>query len=79
VGSLSSRKVVLLSPTKRSNALASRKVRDRAPSRTAVAISSRGTPATSRLCTHLALRTSPWEKVSPVPGLRIPSSTNRST
>ncbi len=77
--SLSSWNVVTLSSANRSNALASRNENEIVPSRTAAAIPSSGTPAASRLCTQRALRTSPWEKASSVPGFRIPSSTNRST
>ncbi len=79
VCALSSRKVVLLSPANRSNALASRKENERVPSRAAAAMSSRGTPARSKLSTQRALRTSPAENASPVPGFKIPSSTSRST
>jgi hypothetical protein len=79
VRALSSGKVVLLSPANRSYALASKKENDRAPFRTAAAIPSSGTPAPSKLWTKRVLSSSPGENESPVPGLRIPSSTNRST
>jgi hypothetical protein len=76
---LSWRKVVPLSPANRSKAATSMKENERAPSRTAAAIPSSGTPARSKLCTQRALSTSPGENASPPPGVRIPSSTNRST
>jgi hypothetical protein len=76
---LSSRKVVPLSPANRSKAVTSMKENDNAPSRTAAAIASSGTPARSKLCTQRALRASPGENASPAAGVRIPCSTNRST
>jgi len=79
VRALSSWKVVPLTSANRSNADASRKENESAPSRTATAIPSSGTPARSRPRTQRALRESPWENAPPAPGLRIPSSTNRST
>ena len=79
VFSLSSPKVVWVRAANRSKALTSRKEKDRAPPWTAAAIPSNGTPASSRLRTHRALRTSPGEKVAPVSGVRIPELTNRST
>jgi hypothetical protein len=77
--SLSSWNVMLLSAGNRSKAATSMKSNERSPSRTAAAILSRGTPACSKPSTHRAVSTSPEENASPVPGVRIPSSTNRST
>jgi hypothetical protein len=79
VRSLSSPNVVSLSTANRSNTGTSRKDNERSRWRTAVAISSSGTPARSKLRTQRALRTSPGENVSLGPGFRIPISTNRST
>jgi hypothetical protein len=79
VSSLSSRNVAVLIPAKRSKADASRYENESAPSRTAAAIPSSGTPEFSRPRTQRARRTSPVENKPPVPGVRIPSSTSRST
>ena len=78
VCALSCWKVVPLSPANRSKADTSMKENDSAPSRTAAAIPSSGTPARSRLCIQRALSTSPGENPSPAAGVRIPNSTNRS-
>jgi hypothetical protein len=79
VSSLSCWKVLPVRSANRSNALRSRYEKERAPSRTAAAIPSRGTPAPSRLLIQRALSTSLEVKTSPSPGVIIPSSTSRST